>query len=71
VVNRSAIKGCTDILLQLDNPTLYKRVLEPAVLRETESFYKAEGKRLIESCDGPQYLKKVCTSCARPDCSIK
>ncbi|OCH95394.1 Cullin-domain-containing protein [Obba rivulosa] len=63
VINRSAVKGCVDVLLQLHDPhddsTIYKRDLEPAVLRESEMFYKLEGERLLETCDAPEFLRRI------------
>jgi len=63
VINRSAVKGCVDVLLQLlddrDGISVYKRDLEPAVLRESEVFYKREGLHLLETCDAPEYLRRV------------
>ncbi|THH15832.1 hypothetical protein EW146_g4703 [Bondarzewia mesenterica] len=62
-INRSAATGCVDVLLQLtvatDGTTVYKRDLEPAILRESEAFYKAEGERLLETCAAPEYLRRV------------
>ena len=48
--------------LEVDHngPSVYKRDLEPVVLRESEVFYKAEGERLLDSCDAPEYLQRVC-----------
>jgi cullin 3 len=61
--NRSPVKGCVDVFLNLDvddsGVTVYKRDLEPAVLRESEAFYNAEGERLLVSCDAPEFLRKV------------
>ena len=34
----------------------YKTILEPAILRESELFYSSEGQRLVDDCDGPEYL---------------
>lgn len=63
VISRSAVKECVDVLLQLsvdhDGKTVYKRDLEPAVLTASESFYSVEGKRLLEMCDAPEYLRRV------------
>lgn len=63
VINRSAVKGCVDVFLQLsDGPSgesVYKRDLEPAILRESQVFYKAEGLKLLETCDAPEYLNRV------------
>jgi cullin 3 len=64
VISRSVVKECVDVLLQLsvdhDAKTVYKRDLEPAVLTASEAFYSAEGKRLLETCDAPEYLRRVC-----------
>ena len=63
VIHRSDVKGCVDVFLALsedaDSPSVYKRDLEPALLRESEAFYKAEGERLLETCDAPEYLLRV------------
>lgn len=63
VISRSVVKECVDVLLQLsvdhDAKTVYKRDLEPAVLAASEIFYSAEGKRLLETCDAPEYLRRV------------
>jgi cullin 3 len=52
-----------DVFLNLDvddsGVTVYKRDLEPAVLLESEAFYNAEGERLLESCNAPEFLRKV------------
>ncbi|KAH9849716.1 Cullin-domain-containing protein [Lenzites betulinus] len=64
-INRSSVKGCVDVFLQLtdhesrDALSLYRRDIEPAVLKESESFYRSEGERLLESCDAPEYLNRV------------
>ncbi|KAI0775190.1 Cullin-domain-containing protein [Trametes elegans] len=63
-INRSSVKGCVDVYLQLMDPdheqdSLYRRDIEPAVLRESESFYEKEGEKLLESCDAPEYLRRV------------
>lgn len=64
VISRSVVKECVDVLLHLsvdhDAKTVYKRDLEPAVLTASETFYSAEGKRLLETCDAPEYLRRVC-----------
>ncbi|KAJ7475820.1 Cullin-domain-containing protein [Mycena latifolia] len=62
VVNRSAIKGCVDVFLTLEDAnglTVYKRDLEPALLRESQTFYESEGLKLLQSCDAPEYLRRV------------
>lgn len=38
---------------------MYKKILEPAVIREGRAFYQLEGERLLETCDAPEYLRKV------------
>ncbi len=63
-INRSAVKGCVDVFLTLRSsaggPTVYKEDLEPVILKKSRSFYEAEGKRLLASCDAPEYLRRVC-----------
>ena len=63
VINRSAVTNCVDALLQLsDNPdgiTVYTRYLEPEILRLSDAYYKAEAERLLETCDTPEYLRRV------------
>ncbi|KAJ7364027.1 Cullin-domain-containing protein [Mycena albidolilacea] len=62
VVNRSAIKGCVDVFITLEDVnglTVYKRDLEPSLLRESRAFYEAEGLKLLQSCDAPEYLRRV------------
>ena len=66
-INRSAVKECVDVLLLLRvedgaGSSVYKRDLEPAILKESEAFYKGEGERLLESCDAPEYLQRVSIS---------
>ncbi|EMD34073.1 hypothetical protein CERSUDRAFT_117587 [Gelatoporia subvermispora B] len=74
VINRSAVKGCVDVLLQLHDPhddtAIYKRDLEPAVLRESEAFYKVEGERLLETCDAPEFLRRVEERLAQEDSRV-
>ena len=64
VINRSAVTNCVDALLQLsDHPdgiTVYTRYLEPEILRLSDVYYKAEAERLLETCDTPEYLRRVC-----------
>lgn len=62
VINRSAVKGCVEVLLQLSEPealSVYKRNFEPAFLKESEAFYKTEGEKLLESCSASEYLSRV------------
>ena len=61
-INRSPVKECVDVFLNLhvgDTVTVYQRDLEPAILRESEVFYKAEGEKLLEFCDAPEFLSRV------------
>jgi cullin 3 len=62
-INLSPVKGCVDVFLNLNiddtGVTVYKRDLEPAVLRESEAFYRAEGEKLLEFCDAPEFLRRV------------
>jgi cullin 3 len=66
VINRSAVTNCVDALLQLsDHPdgiSVYTRYLEPEILRQSVAYYKAEAERLLETCDTPEYLRRVCPS---------
>jgi cullin 3 len=62
-INRSAVKECVDVLLVLrvngDGPSVYGRDLEPAILCDSELFYKREADSLLESCGAPEYLRRV------------
>ena len=64
-INRSSVKGCVDVFLQLQDTSsrepvsIYRRDIEPAVLKESEVFYKKEGERLLETCDAPEFLRRV------------
>ena len=62
-INQSAVKSCVDVLLQLadskENTTVYKRHLEPAILKESEVFYRDEGSKLLEMYDAPEFLRRV------------
>lgn len=76
VINRSAATGCVDVLLQLSNKndtlSVYKEDLEPVILKETEGYYRAEGDRLLETCDASECLRRVrvlpCSSHSRKEC---
>lgn len=62
-INRSAVKGCVDVLLSLDaqagGPTVYKDSVEPVILSETVAYYSKEGERLVQTLDVPSILAKV------------
>lgn len=57
------MKSCVDVLLELSvdkhGTTVYAMYLEPDLLKESEVFYKAEGERLMDTCDASEYLKRV------------
>ncbi|KAF8638268.1 hypothetical protein AX17_002290 [Amanita inopinata Kibby_2008] len=63
VINRSAVKGCVDVFIRLETEdgksTLYEQHLEPAVLKESQTYYNAEGTRLLELCDASAFLRQV------------
>lgn len=65
-INRSAVKGCVEVLLELketrDGPPVYTRDLEPAILRESESYYRAEGERFLKDYSAPECLQRVSDS---------
>ncbi len=62
-INRSAVKGSVDVFISLHNqiggPTIYKEDLEPAILKESRSFYESTGHKLLSTCDAPDYLRRV------------
>jgi len=58
-VNRSAVKSCVDVFLELGNPNLYRLFLEPQVLRESEDFYLKEQKALLRDGNASVYLQRV------------
>jgi len=62
MISRSSVKGCVQVLLHLsadDGISVYKRDLEPALLKESDEFYKAEAETLLKTCDAPEYLRRV------------
>jgi cullin 3 len=62
-INRSAVKGCVTVLLSLDveqgGVSVYQQELEPAILRDSTSYYAREGERLVETCDAPEFFRRV------------
>lgn len=62
-ISRSTVKSCVDVLLQLhEGPlgeTVYKRDAEPAILKDSETFYTEEAENLLRTCDAPEYLRRV------------
>ena len=62
-INRSAVKSCVDVFLQLHigdgSETVYKNVLEPEILEASKKYYFAEGERLVSACDAPEFLRRV------------
>jgi cullin 3 len=63
VINRYAIKNCVDLLLQFSDSsygtTMYRRYLQPLILRQSYVYYTAEARRLLETCDALEYLRRV------------
>ncbi|KAF9267718.1 Cullin-domain-containing protein [Marasmius fiardii PR-910] len=63
MINRSAVKGCVEIFLSLfatsGGPSVYKEDLEPALLKESKTFYRNLGESLRDTCDAPEYLRRV------------
>ncbi|KAF8808726.1 Cullin-domain-containing protein [Phlegmacium glaucopus] len=60
-INRSAVNGCVEVLMCLksEDLTVYKRDLEPRILQESEIFYERKGQHLVNSCDAPEFLRRV------------
>ncbi|KAG9015626.1 Cullin-3 [Tulasnella sp. 427] len=66
-VSRSAVKGCVEVLLELKDRrdswesavSVYEKDFEPVFLSDSETFYKAEATRLLDTCNAKEYLKKV------------
>ncbi|KAF8340363.1 Cullin-domain-containing protein [Cantharellus anzutake] len=62
-VNRSAIKGSIDVYRELIdgglNVTVFKKEMEPPILEESETYYKREGEQLLDTCDAPEFLRRV------------
>ena len=63
-INRSAVKGCVDVLLRVIDAKngdimVYKTDFEPQFLKASEEFYDAEAELMIETCDASEYLRRV------------
>lgn len=62
-INRTAVKECVDIYLQLEDEETAKKVyhldIEPIFLAETRKFYALEAQKLLETCDAAEYLRRV------------
>jgi len=66
-INRSAMKQCVDVLLTLRDTTIkvtsesivYKMYLEDEILKESEAYYKARGKEMVEVHDLSEYIRMV------------
>lgn len=62
-INRSAVRSCVDVFLQLHTgegaETVYKRDLEPEILAASRKYYTDEGEKLITTCDAPEFLRRV------------
>ncbi|KAG5220034.1 Cullin [Salix suchowensis] len=59
VINRSAVKECVDVFIGLDTGDHGMSVYEPGILSESDAFYKNEGVILLQTCDAPEYLRRV------------
>lgn len=67
----SIVKGCVDIFLSLQadhSTTVYKHLLEPQILDRSLAFYSQEGEHLLNTCDTPEFLKRV-SLCPVSSCS--
>ena len=57
------MKECVEVLRQLSDgdgaPSVYQRDLEPAVLKESEAYYKEEAETLLDNFDASEYLQRV------------
>jgi hypothetical protein len=62
-INRSAMKECVEVYTTLINSRngtkVYHEDLEPSFLNESQRFYAAEAQKLLETCDAPEYLRRV------------
>lgn len=62
-INRSAMKECVEVYTTLINPKngikVYYEDLEPPFLNESQRFYATEAQKLLETCDAPEYLRRV------------
>lgn len=62
-INRSAMKECVEVYTTLINPRngikVYYEDLEPSFLNESQRFYATEAQKLLETCDAPEYLRRV------------
>lgn len=79
LVDKMALKACTDMLLELvdtDSGTstsssgrsIYTADLECQYLDSSSEFYRLEGQDLINTCDTPEYLKKVGDNNSADEC---
>ncbi|RUS34385.1 Cullin [Jimgerdemannia flammicorona] len=63
VIDRSAVKSATDMLLDLTDESLkdsvYVADFEEHYLKTSAAFYKFESQMLVAKCDTPEYMKKV------------
>ncbi|KAI3604461.1 ubiquitin ligase scf complex subunit cullin [Moniliophthora roreri] len=61
MINRSAVKGCVEVFLSLEEQgsSVYKRELEPVILEESAKFYRNLAQNLLDTCDAPQYLERA------------
>jgi len=63
VIDRSVVRNCVNVLLQLsehpDGMSMYARYLGPQILCESDMYYKAEAIRLRGTCDCLEYESRV------------
>jgi cullin 3 len=63
IIDRSAVKAATDMLLELTDSgtgeTVYSSDFENGFLDTSCDYYNLEGQTLVEKCDAPEYMKKV------------
>ena len=62
-ISRSAMEECVEVYTTIINPIngikVYYEDLEPSFLNESQKFYAAEAQKLLETCDAPEYLRRV------------
>lgn len=62
-INKSAVRSCVDIYLQLVQPRTNQRIyqvdIEPVFLAESQKFYSVEGQKLLAVSNASEYLRRV------------
>ncbi|KAF9178540.1 Cullin-3 [Haplosporangium sp. Z 767] len=63
VIDRGAVKACSDMLLDLKEnnsiDSVYISVFEGAFLESSREFYRVESEDLVRRFDPPEYMRKV------------